>query len=157
MSTWIEVATDPVTVEFETTANRRAEPRYAPSAVPSITSVRTFSGDPLTLVNISTTGVLVEGGTRMKPGERVALVLEGLEPNQISGRVVRTVVSAIGGTGTLCFQTGIAFDQRVTLPLPSGCADETPAPVVDTTELPPSETVEPSSATVQRPRVYNRW
>jgi hypothetical protein len=157
MSNWTEVAIDPLSVEFETTANRRAEPRYAPSAVPSITSVRTVSGDPLTLVNISATGVLVEGGTRIKPGERVALVFEGLEPKQVSGRVVRSVVSAIGGTGSLCFQTGIAFDRYVKLPLPLARADETPAPVVEPTERQPSETVDGSVVTVPRPRVYNRW
>jgi PilZ domain len=154
---WTEVDLDPATdAKLETTINRRAEPRYPPSAVPSITSVQTVSGDVLTLVNISTSGVLVEGGARIKPGERVTLIVDGLAPKQVSGRVVRSVVSAIGGSGSLRFQTGIAFEQPVKLPLPSLPAAESPA-AVEEFEARPPETVEPPLATAQRPRVYNRW
>ena len=92
--------------------------------MPAITDVKTASGNPLTLVNISSSGALVEGNARIKPGERVTLVMEGLEPKQVPGRVVRSIVTAIAGTGTLRFQTGIAFDQRIRLPLPASPAAE---------------------------------
>lgn len=150
----------------QVTANRRAEPRYQPSAVPAITGVKTSAGDLLTLVNISATGVLVEGNTRIKPGERVSLTIGGLEPSQVSGRVVRSVVSAIGNSGTLRFQTGIAFDRRVNLPLPASpldeaipAAEEPPAfgaAAVLLYQDPSTPAVEPTPVPSRR-RVVNRW
>ena len=145
------------------TANRRAEPRYQPSAVPAITGVKTSAGDLLTLVNISATGVLVEGNTRIKPGERVSLAIFGLEPSQVSGRVVRSVVSAIGNSGTLRFQTGIAFDRRVRIPLPAEDAipalDEPPtfgAEAVLLYQDQSTPALEPAPVQPRR-RVVNRW
>ena len=121
MAEWTDLESElTIDVDFASAApNRRAEPRYAAAAVPAITDVKTASGNPLTLVNISSSGALVEGNARIKPGERVTLVMEGLEPKQVPGRVVRSIVTAIAGTGTLRFQTGIAFDQRIRLPLPA--------------------------------------
>jgi hypothetical protein len=126
MAEWTDLDTElSVDVDFASSApNRRAEPRYAAAAVPSITDVKTAGGIPLTLVNISSSGALVEGNTRIKPGERVTLVVEGLDPKLVAGRVVRSIVTAIGGAGTLRFQTGIAFDQRIRLPLPASPAGE---------------------------------
>jgi len=131
----------------------RVEPRYPASAVPAITAVRTFGGDPLALINISVTGVLIEGSNRIKPGERITLVITGLDPATVSGHAVRSVVAAIGGNGTLRFQTGIAFDRRVELPLPTAPLEtaQAPIPIVDTPARPETPAVAPTR------RVVNRW
>lgn len=99
--------------------NRRAEPRYAAADLPAITTV-TLSGEVVTLVNISSTGVLVESSTRFKPSERVRLGITGLQPNQVGGVIVRCMVSAISTGGKLRYESAIAFTQPVTLPVPPG-------------------------------------
>ena len=49
-------------------ADSRIEPRFPATAVPTITSMRLSPGDTAELVNISRSGVLVEGRTRFVPG-----------------------------------------------------------------------------------------
>lgn len=131
----------------------RVQPRYPAATIPAITAVRTFGGDPLTLINISVTGILIEGSNRIKPGERVTLVITGLDPATVAGHAVRSVVAAIGGNGTLRFQTGIAFDRRVELPLPTASREtvQAPEPVAEIPALPDTPAVAPKR------RVVNRW
>ena len=100
-------------------ANRRAEPRYAAADLPAITTVM-LSGEVVTLVNISSSGVLVESSTRFKPSERVRLGITGLEPNQVGGVIVRCMVSAISTGGKLRYESAIAFTQPVNIPVPPG-------------------------------------
>lgn len=100
-------------------SNRRAEPRYAAADLPAITTV-TLSGEVVTLVNISSSGVLVESSTRFKPNERVRLGITGLQPNQVGGVIVRCMVSAISTGGKLRYESAIAFSQPVNLPVPAG-------------------------------------
>jgi len=100
-------------------ANRRAEPRYAAADLPAITTVM-LSGEEVTLVNISSSGVLVESSTRFKPSERVRLGITGLEPNQVGGVIVRCMVSAISTGGKLRYESAIAFTQPVNIPVPPG-------------------------------------
>ena len=65
------------------------------------------------LVNISRSGVLVEGKTRFVPGTRVTVHFEGsFRPAQIKGRVVRCQVSSISG-GMLRYHSGIQFEHRL--------------------------------------------
>ena len=52
-------------------SNKRVDTRYPAAAVPAITAMRLSPGDGVTLVNISASGVLVEGKTRFVPGTRV--------------------------------------------------------------------------------------
>jgi len=94
----------------------RAEPRYTADEIPAVTSVQ-LSGEQVKLINISSSGVLVESDARIKPGERVKLSISGLTPSLVSGIVVRCVVSAISGGGKLRYESGISFGERVTLPL----------------------------------------
>ena len=98
-------------------ANRRAEPRYAAADLPAITTVM-LSGEVVSLVNISSSGVLVESSTRFKPSERVRLAITGLEPNQVGGVIVRCMVSAISTGGKLRYESAIAFTQPVNIPVP---------------------------------------
>ena len=89
------------------------EPRFPAAAVPTIKSVRLSPGEAVQLVNISRTGVLVEGRTRFVPGTRVTVVFDGgFSPAQVKGRIVRCQVSSIHD-GSLRYQSGIQFDKKL--------------------------------------------
>jgi hypothetical protein len=106
----------------DVTANAaRVDPRIPASAVASITAVRLSPGDSarlnvasgmlVDLVNISRTGMLVEGRTRIVPGSRVTVMIEGtFQPSQFRAKVIRCQVTSISD-GTLRYQCGIQFDQ----------------------------------------------
>ena len=142
-------------------SNKRVDPRYPAAAIPAITAMRLSPGEAVSLVNISASGVLVEGKTRFVPGTRVTVHFEGtIKPNQIKARVVRCQVSAIGGGGSLQYQSAIAFEGRMDLPveesaLPAAAVaalvDEAPAPKKGKAAAAPPPP--PPAA----PRVYNRW
>jgi hypothetical protein len=131
----------------------RVDPRFPASAVPAISAVRLSPGDVVDLVNISRTGVLVEGRTRFVPGTRVTVIFEGtFGPPQHKGRVVRCQVSSISG-GALRYQSGIQFDTR--LDAHPGEIDPpaaSPAPAARATHAAPGD--EPLQPV--RPLV-NRW
>lgn len=158
-------------------ANRRAEPRYAAADLPAITTVM-LSGEVVTLVNISSSGVLVESSTRFKPSERVRLGITGLEPNQVGGVIVRCMVSAISTGGRLRYESAIAFTQPVNIPVPPGTKPTSkpvpaaiPAPAftaapVTPTPLPTAAAPAPEESSSEEvvvefprvlPRVRNRW
>lgn len=89
------------------------DPRFPATAVPTIKALRLSPGDAVELVNISRSGVLVEGKTRFVPGTRVTVHIEGaFKPSQIKGRIVRCQVSSISG-GALRYHSGIQFEQRL--------------------------------------------
>ena len=144
-------------------SNRRVDPRYPPAAIPAITGMRLSPGEVVSLVNISASGVLVEGKTRFVPGTRVTVHFEGtIKPNQIKARVIRCQVSAIGGGGSLQYQSAIAFEGRMDLPVEESVlphpAVAPPAPV----EEPAPKKGKAAAAVVSQtppspPRVYNRW
>ena len=143
-------------------SNKRVDTRYPAAAVPAITGMRLSPGDGVTLVNISASGVLVEGKTRFVPGTRVNVIFEGpVKPPQIKGRVVRCQVSSIGGGGSLRYQSAIAFEGRVELPVDDAALPAPPTPVVE--EPPPPKKGKAAAATAaaaapaQPPRIYNRW
>lgn len=142
-------------------SNRRVDPRYPAAAIPAITAMRLSPGEGVSLVNISASGVLVEGRTRFVPGTRVTVHFEGtIKPNQIKARVVRCQVSAIGGGGSLQYQSAIAFEGRMDLPVeesalpPSAVA---PAPVEEPAPKKGKAAVAPPPPAPTPPRVYNRW
>ena len=89
------------------------DPRFPATAVPAIKSVRLSPGETVQLINISRTGVLVEGRTRFVPGTRVTVIFDGtFAPPQIKGRIVRCQVSSIHD-GSLRYQSGIQFDKKL--------------------------------------------
>jgi hypothetical protein len=91
----------------------RLDPRYPAWALPSIVGVRLSPGDAVELVNISKTGVLVEGRTRFVPGTRVTVIFEGsFTPSSKAARVIRCQVSSIVA-GALHYHSGIQFDTRL--------------------------------------------
>lgn len=152
---------DPKTDTAVAESNRRVDPRYPAAAVPAITAMRLSPGEAVTLVNISSSGVLVEGKTRFVPGTRVTVHFEGtIKPNQMKARVVRCQVSAIGSGGSLQYQSAIAFEGRMDVPV-----DETVAPALPVAEEPPpppkkgkaAAAAPPPAAPAPTPRVSNRW
>jgi hypothetical protein len=156
---------DPKTDTAVAEANRRVDPRYPAAAIPAITAMRLSPGGAVTLVNISASGVLVEGKTRFVPGTRVTVHFEGaITPNQIKARVIRCQVSAIGGGGSLQYQSAIAFEGRMDLPVDEAVAPSLPPPPA-VEEPPPSSkkgkaaaaAAPPPPAPTSPPRVYNRW
>lgn len=136
------------------------DPRFPASAVPSIKGVRLSPGEAVQLINISRTGVLVEGRTRFVPGTRVTVIFEGtFTPAQIKGRIVRCQVSSIHD-GSLRYQSGIQFDKKLDAhpgdlqeALPESAAlKAAPAPV------PAPEPVASKGAAKQAPApLINRW
>lgn len=138
-------------------SNRRVDPRYPAAAIPAITGMRLSPGETVSLVNISASGVLVEGKTRFVPGTRVTVHFEGtIKPNQIKARVVRCQVSAIGAGGSLHYQSAITFEGRMELPVDESVA---PPPIPPPVEEPPPapKKGKAAAATPAPARAYNRW
>lgn len=143
-------------------SNRRVDPRYPAAALPAITAMRLSPGEAVTLVNISASGVLVEGKTRFVPGTRVTVHFEGtIKPNQIKARVVRCQVSAIGGGGSLQYQSAIAFEGRVDLPVDDAALPQPLTPPPPPVEEPAAKKGKAAAAApppAPAPaRAYNRW
>ena len=132
------------------TADPRLHPRYPAESINGITSVRLSPGDTVTLVNLSASGILVEGKTRFVPGTRLTVNFEGPgAPSPAKGRVIRCQVSAIGEGGSLQYQSAIAFDETIDVPLANPPQMSASSPVAQPT---PANRSEPQ---MQRPR--NRW
>ena len=138
----------------------RADPRYPAEAVSGITGMRLSPGDTVRLVNISASGVLVEGKTRFVPGTRVSVIFEGPKaPPTVKARVVRCQVSAIAGSGSLQYQSAIQFEQKIEVPV-----DEAALPQAAAPPPPPAPKASASSSKKQTPaepppppKAYNRW
>jgi PilZ domain len=144
---------DATTTPSATAGSTRLHPRYPADSVSGITGVRLSPGDAVTLVNISASGILVEGKTRFVPGTRLNVIFEGPgAPGTVKGRVVRCQVSAIGGGGSLQYQSAITFETNIELPIdeaPKGAATAEPAPAAASKQ---TGTPEPKSQ-----RLRNRW
>ena len=139
-----------VIAETATMNEVRVDPRIPAAAMPSIRTVKLSPGETVTLINISATGVLVEGPTRFVPRTRVAVTFEGgFVPAQVRGRVVRCQVASIA-SGRLCYQTGIAFDTRISLPE----TDATPDPAAISSRGNRGNTATDSPASAE---IRNRW
>jgi hypothetical protein len=124
---------------------QRSALRIPAARVPSIEGVRISPGDlPSTLVNISTSGVLVECASKPRPGSAVTVnFVGGFTPASVRGRVARTIVASLGKDGSLHYMIGIAFDEPIEL---DSQLAEPPAP-------PPAENTAPKVAS----RLQNRW
>jgi hypothetical protein len=132
------------------TADTRLHPRYPAESIDGITSVRLSPGDVVTLVNLSASGILVEGKTRFVPGTRLTVIFEGPgAPSPAKGRVIRCQVSAIGEGGSLQYQSAITFDETIDVPLGNP---------PEMSESPPVEKPAPANRSKpQSQRPQNRW
>jgi hypothetical protein len=78
---------------------RPVAPRYQAADVPSITGIRLSPfGSKAQLVDISTTGILVECGTRIPSSSTVSIIFES-DPalGTVRGRVARSMVTGPAG------------------------------------------------------------
>jgi len=123
--------------------DQRTAVRIPAKRVPSIEAVHLSPGDSMaTLVNISTSGILVEGTSKLRPGSAVTIDFVGtFTPATVRGRVARTIVASLGKDGVLHYMVGIAFDEVI--PLEEQIAD-------------PPDSV-PAEAGPKISRLQNRW
>lgn len=111
---------------------RRADPRHPRAAVPEITSLRVSPGEPAMLINVSASGLLMEGTRRFSPGVTLTVLFDGsIATRSISARVVRCQVAAITQTGTLQYHTALAFEGRLALAVDAAEASEAAAAARD--------------------------
>jgi hypothetical protein len=124
---------------------QRSAARIPAGRVPSIQAIRISPGDgTCALVNISTSGLLVECTSKPRPGSAVTVTFVGsFTPASVKGRVARTMVASLGKDGVLHYMVGISFDQPIELD--EHLADPEPAPT-------PAEAA-PRVAS----RLQNRW
>jgi hypothetical protein len=130
------------------TPEQRNAQRIPAARFPSIEGVRISPNEVVsTLVNISTTGVLVECTSKPRPGSGVTVHFIGtFTPATVRGRVARTIVASLGKDGVLHYLVGIAFDEPIELEEPA------PVPVPATANPEPTE-VAPKVVS----RLQNRW
>ncbi len=92
--------------------------RLDASLVPAIKGVSISPHEAsATLVNISSSGTLVECERRYNPGSPVTVRFSGtFRPTTVPGRVARATVSGVGQNGSLKYRMGIAFNAPIALP-----------------------------------------
>ena len=140
------------------TPEQRSALRIPAARVPSIEGIRISPGDTIsTLVNISTSGVLVECSSKPRPGSTVIVHFLGtFTPDSIRGRVARTIVASLGRDGVLRYMVGIAFENPIDLDAAIASVnvpEAAPIPPLALTSAP--EFVEPVPRIASR--LQNRW
>jgi hypothetical protein len=115
--------------------DRRIALRRGLRDLPWLSGARLSWGGDISLVNISTTGVLVESGSKLVPGTATELHLRGPETNLVVPvRFVRSEIARIDGLGVKYHAAGTfgtAIDLSGPAPAPavsSGPAARPPAP-----------------------------
>src|SRR5262245_53834490 len=89
-------------------ASQRAQ-RVTPSES-GATKARLLPGGEVDVLNVSETGLLVEGKSRPVVGTIVSIRLKGSRLRKLDGRIVRSRVSTIHRDGTLSYESAIEFD-----------------------------------------------
>jgi PilZ domain len=93
--------------------SRRRAPRWSLSDLPWLSSVRLPWGQHLHLLNISSTGMLVESGVRLAPGSETSFKIGGPGLDLVvRGRVIRSRVAKVDSLGVR-YESAAAFDQPV--------------------------------------------
>lgn len=104
------------TVTAAAPQDRRAATRFTPETRALSTRARLRHGAEVTIVDVSATGVLIEGRCRLRPGGVAVIRLElADEAGALSCRVVRCHVSAVGGQEGVCYRAALAFPQPLVL------------------------------------------
>jgi CheY-like chemotaxis protein len=97
-------------------ADRRGARRRARGDVPWLWSVKLPGGSQVSVVDISTTGVLLETASRMTDGSTVDLQLVGQDTNvTVPARMIRVQVADVNGLGVK-YRVAAAFAHDVALP-----------------------------------------
>ena len=114
--------------------------------------VKLSPGGAAELLNVSETGLLVEGKTRLSTGAKVLITLNGRDTKRLTGRVVRCQVCAIHRDGTMTYQTALALDQPAGLE-PFAAESGASGPETAAASAPP----EPVAVASAAPRLVNEW
>jgi hypothetical protein len=77
----------------------------------SASTARLLPGGEVDVLNVSETGLLVEGRSRPVVGTVVSIRLQRSRLKRLEGRIVRSRVSTIHRDGTLSYESAIEFDQ----------------------------------------------
>jgi hypothetical protein len=97
-------------------SDRRGARRRARGDVPWLWSVKFPGGSQVSVVDISTTGVLLETASRMTDGSTVDLQLVGQDTNvTVPARMIRVQVADVNGLGVK-YRVAAAFAHDVALP-----------------------------------------
>ena len=97
-------------------ADHRRWPRRAFAGGWLPPSARIRPGLPVTVVDLSVSGTLVESGQRMRPGSRCEFQLTGAAGDVIvSARVVRCFVARLGPS-SVRYRSALVFDDLIVLP-----------------------------------------
>jgi hypothetical protein len=90
-------------------AGQRAQ-RVTPAETSGGTKARLLPGGEVDVLNVSETGLLVEGKSRPVVGTIVSIRLKGSRLRKLDGKIVRSRVSTIHRDGTLSYESAIEFD-----------------------------------------------
>ena len=86
-------------------------PRLAGADLGDSKRARLLPGGDVDVINLSGTGLLVEGHSRPVVGTTVSIRLQGCNLTRLDGRIVRSRVSTIHRNGTLSYESAIEFDR----------------------------------------------
>jgi len=101
--------------------DRRGAARFAPGARALSTRARLRHGSEVTVVDLSTAGVLIEGRCRLRPGGAVGICLDLADgEGALPCRVVRCHVSATDGQEGVCYRAALVFEEPLALGVWSG-------------------------------------
>jgi hypothetical protein len=93
--------------------DRRRAPRRIPQPDESLARARLRTGRELTVINISSSGALVEGPTRLLPGTRADVHLVTRHGRVlVRTRIVRSLVWRLE-PDVVCYRSALAFDTEV--------------------------------------------
>jgi hypothetical protein len=90
-------------------ASQRA-PRMNMPELGVSTKARLLPGGEVDVLNVSETGILVEGRGRPVVGTVVSIRLKGSRLRKLEGKILRSRVSTIHRDGTLSYESAIEFD-----------------------------------------------
>lgn len=103
----------PVTSALFSSGFRKRAPRLPVSDVPWVSSVTLSLCQHLRLLNISSSGMLVESGSRLSRGCTTTVTIDGIRlALVVSARVVRYRIATVDALGVK-YETAVAFDRPV--------------------------------------------
>ena len=101
--------------------------RKTPDEIEGFEGAVLTPGGQVDVVNVSNNGILVETGTRTKPGGAVVVCVNIAGAKHVTtAKVVRSELTTVGGSGLL-YKLAIAFDEDLNLIDWGDGADDTPS------------------------------
>ena len=109
----------------------RTASRRIPLREEALSRIRLRTGREMSVVDVSNTGVLVEGQTRLLPGTHVEVHVVTRDGRVlVRSRVVRCWITALDA-GAVCYRGALAFDRHVDTAPPGYAIPQAPHAVPD--------------------------